>query len=75
MHLAAVGKHRCLAVQHDRVGLPGVPQLCHQVGKFVGEIVAFVMGRLLGMTIVLRCKVIAAGDAVPSDTPLGNVIE
>ena len=75
MHLAAVGKHRCLAVQHDRVGLPGVPQLCHQVGELIGKIVAFVVWRLLGMTVVLRRTVIAAGDAVPSDPPLGHVIE
>jgi hypothetical protein len=75
MHLAAVGEHRGLTVQHDRVGLPCVPQLGHQIGEIVGKIVAFVVRRLLGMTIVLRRTVIAAGDAVPSDTPLGNVIE
>ena len=75
MDLAAVGEHRRVAVEHDGVGLPGVPQLGHEVGEFVGEIVALVVRRLAQVAIVLRRAVVAAGDAVPADPAFGHVVE
>src|SRR5205814_7300838 len=37
MDLAAVGEHRRVAVDYDGVGFPGIPELRHKVGEFVGE--------------------------------------
>ena len=75
MDLRAVGEHRLLAVEHDRIGLPRLPQLRHDVGELVGHIVALVVRPVLLMAVVLRRAVVAAGHAVPSDAALGRMVE
>jgi hypothetical protein len=59
----------------DSVRFPGVPEPCHEVGEFIGEIVALVVRRLAQMAIVLCRPVVAAGDAVPADPPFGHMVE
>jgi len=47
VHLLAVGENHLLAVHHDRVGFPGIPELLDQFGELVGHVVAAVMLVLL----------------------------
>ena len=72
---AAVCEHRRVTVEHDGVGLPGVPELGDEIREFVRKVIAFVVRRLLHMAIVLRSAIVAAGDTVPPDAPLGHVVE
>ena len=75
MDLVAVGEHRLGAVEHDRVRLPRLPQPGHHVGELVGDVVALVVRPVLVVAVVLRRAVVAAGDAVPADAALGDVVE
>ena len=75
MDFSPVGEHRRVTVEHHGVRLPGVPQPGDKVGEFIGKVVAFIVRRLAQMAVVLRRTVIAAGDAVPADPPLGHMVE
>jgi hypothetical protein len=64
-----------LAIEHDGVGLPRFPQPRHHVGELVGDVVALVVRQLAVVAVILRRAVVAAGDAVPADPALGDVVE
>src|SRR5579859_5885725 len=75
MHLAAIGKHWCIAIDHHCIRLPRIPQPRHQLRELIRDLVAFIMIWLADMAVVLRGAIIAAGDAVPTDAPFSHVVQ
>ena len=75
MDLAAVGEHRLVAIQHHGIGFPRLPQPGDDVGELVGHLVALVVRPVLVVAVVLRGAIVAAGDAVPADAALGDMVQ
>src|SRR5258708_34318123 len=75
VNLLEIGVGVGLAVADHRVGLPGLPELAHQVEVFVGDVVAQVVLGELVHSEVLRRAVLTGGDDVPTEATLGDAVE
>ena len=74
--LVGVGEHAALAVADDRVVLPGAfPQLVEHLEVLVGVVVAGVVRGLVGLAHVARRGGQIAGDDVPADAAVGEVVQ
>ena len=76
MHFRGIGENPARAVAQDRIVLPAsFPELVNHFHIFIGHVVAVVMPGLLFLARAARGAVEIAGHDVPSDPPLGEVIE
>lgn len=76
MNFCGVGKDAALAVPQHGVVLPAAfPELVDDLHVFVGDLVAVVVPGLLVLAGAARGTVEVAGDDVPADAALGEVIE
>src|SRR5579859_1779304 len=75
MNFRRVGKNAARAVAQCRVMFPAsFPELVDDIHIFVRDLVAVVVSCLLVLAGAFRRAVEIAGDDVPSDTPLGEMI-
>ena len=76
MHLRRIGEDAARAIADRGVVLPAsFPELVDDLHIFVGDVVAVVMRGLLVLAGAARGAVEIAGDDVPADPPLGQMIE
>ena len=76
VHLVRVGEDAALAVADHGVVLPGAfPQLVEHLEVLVGVVVAVVVRGLVGLAHVARRRGQVAGDDVPADAAVGQVVE
>src|SRR6202021_2486657 len=76
MDLLWIGKDAARAVAQCRVVFPtAFPELVDDSHIFVGDVVAVVMSRLFFLAGAFRGAVEIAGDNVPADPSLGEMIE
>src|ERR1700712_3571653 len=73
--LRRVREDLALLVDDHCVGVPGIPQLLHDVDKFVGHVVALVVRELPFVTEILSTTVIAAGDQVPAGAAFTHMVQ
>ena len=76
VHLGGVGEHAGFAVALHRVILPGtLPELVKHLEVFVGHVVAVVVLELIVVAHVAGGGGQVAGDDVPADAAVGEVVE
>ena len=64
-----------LAIKHQGVIGPGIPQSQHRLHKFVSAAIALGMARHGFITVVACFHIEHRGDHIPANTPAGNVIQ
>ena len=76
MNFGGVGKYAAILVANHRLVFPTMfPKFIDDIQIFVGEVVAIVMGDLLGHAEIARGAIEIAGDDIPADSPVGEMIE
>jgi len=76
VHLVGVGEDATRAVAEHRVVLPGtLPQLVEHLEVLVDVVVARIVCGLIGLAHVAGGRRQIAGDDVPADAPVGEVIQ
>ncbi len=73
--LAGIGEDAALAVHHQRVGIPAIPQGKAGLQHVVGTIVAIILGRHPVHAEVARFVIRRRGDDVPRRPPTAQQVE
>ena len=75
VHLVGVGEQRRLAVEHQRVVVPAVPEAGRRLEELVGAVVARVVGQVLLEAEVLCLAVVHRRHHVPRGAAAREVVE
>ncbi len=75
MDLGGIGEDLSLLVDHHRIGLPGVPELLHDLYVLIGHLVTLVMRILPFEAKVLRAAIVAAGHEIPAGAAVADMIQ
>ena len=75
VHLGGVGEERRLAIEDQRVVLPGVPQSGRRLEELVGAVVAGVVRDGLLEPVVLRLAVVDRRHDIPGGAPTREMVQ